>query len=337
MLTTETLKTVTLAQLGDLRAGAARNARNIANQLQGAFRFDWRSERLQLDKDSYSFPNGGFDLAKAAVELLRENTLPRPLILFTSLPFSAPEYATDNEGLLFSGPVFEDEEVAIVSTHLWEQLPGQRALQPYLLFMLAGLTLQFCSKLAYHEEVAGCFFDTCEEATDIDEAFKACKLCESCEHQMEKRVRAGSLRVEQVAAAKKLFNRAFGKKVCFMAMPFDEHLQPVYEMIADTLAQKKWIVVRADEISRPRRIIDRIQQSILASDLVLADLSGNNPNVFYELGMAHAVGGDVILLTQEDKLPFDISTEQTIFYESTEPGLKELSRKLIKLAGKGTW
>jgi hypothetical protein len=120
-------------------------------------------------------------------------------------------------------------------------------------------------------------------------------------------------------------------------MPFDDKMQTAYEGIADALTKKSWTVVRADEIARPRRITDKIRQAILSSDLILADLTGNNPNVFYELGMAHAVGSDVLLLTQEDKLPFDVSNEQTIFYSTDEPGLRKLARELVKYAGKGTW
>ncbi len=227
----------------------------------------------------------------------------------------------------------------MVSTHVWENVLGRKnLLQPYLIFMLAGLALQLCSKLAFHQETAGCYFDMCQKTEDFTEAFKAMGgVCDSCEHQLEAKIRRGALRVEQVAAAKRLFNRAFGKRVCFMAMPFSQELQPIYDLITDTLTQKQWTIIRADEISRPRRITDRILLSILTSDLILADLTGNNPNVFYELGLAHAVGSDVILLTQETQLPFDVSTEQTVFYKNTEPELKKLSRHLAKLAGKGTW
>jgi hypothetical protein len=69
----------------------------------------------------------------------------------------------------------------------------------------------------------------------------------------------------------------------------------------------------------------------------LADLTGDNPNVFYELGWAHAVSSDVILLTQKKKVPIDLSWEQTIFYQDTEDGLAAMAKQLVNLAGKGTW
>jgi nucleoside 2-deoxyribosyltransferase len=86
-------------------------------------------------------------------------------------------------------------------------------------------------------------------------------------------------------------------------------------------------------MDRPRRIKDAIIQAILTSDLVIADLTGKSENVYYELGVAHAVGCDVILLTQEASIPFDIATERAIFYKGTRQGITELRKELIKMAG----
>jgi len=122
-----------------------------------------------------------------------------------------------------------------------------------------------------------------------------------------------------------------------MAMPFKPALRSVYDAIAKSLAREEWTVLRADEITRPRHVIDRLLLAILSSDLVLADLTGNNPNVFYELGWAHAVNSDVILLTQNKTVPIDLSWEQTIFYQNTEDGLGEMAKQLVNLVGKGTW
>ena len=94
-------------------------------------------------------------------------------------------------------------------------------------------------------------------------------------------------------------------------------------------------MIRADEIVHPRRITDAILQATLLSDLVVADLTGSNPNVFYELGLAHASGCDVIMITQESKIPFDVTTESTIFYKPHEKGFRELERQLHRLVGTG--
>jgi hypothetical protein len=240
MITSEKRTTVTLAQLGPLKSRAVRNSRDIANQLQGAFLFDSLIEPLVFDKESYALPNRGYDLVRAARDILAGSRVPRPLIVLSSLPLSAPEEGEDSESFLFSSPLSDDPNVVIVSTHVWEKvLPGQRDLEPYLLFTLGGLALRFCSALAYHQKTRGCFFDTCHQVADIDEAFKVHALCEDCEGQLEKRLGNSDLRVEQVASAKRLLNRAFGKKVCFIAMPFKPALRPVYDAISKSLTQEE--------------------------------------------------------------------------------------------------
>jgi hypothetical protein len=82
--------------------------------------------------------------------------------------------------------------------------------------------------------------------------------------------------LDQVAGAKRIFNCAIGRKTCFVVMPFDAKLRKVYEIVSSTLAANGWTVARADEISHPRRVTDTILQAILVSDLVVADLTGNN-------------------------------------------------------------
>jgi nucleoside 2-deoxyribosyltransferase len=335
MITSGARIQVTLAQLGALKSSEANNAREIANQVQGSFDFLWGPE-LQFDKSAYLFPNGSYDLCRAVKDLPEAKTLPRPLILLSSLPFGAPDCAEEKDGFLFSHQLsFSDPDVAIVSTHLWQTLPGHRGLQRYFLVMFAGLALKHCSGLAFHEETRGCFLDECENASDIDQMFTSEGICDDCEAQLEAKIRKGLIRIEQVASVKRLFKRAFGRKVCFVAMPFEESLLPIYDRISEVFRQKHWTIVRADEIARPRRITDKILLAIQTSDMVLADLTGSNPNVFYELGLAHAVGADVILLTQEDHVPFDIATEQTIFYKTTEPGLKKLEKQIAALARTG--
>ncbi|HEX3536683.1 MAG TPA: hypothetical protein VHU15_07940 [Stellaceae bacterium] len=73
--------------------------------------------------------------------------------------------------------------------------------------------------------------------------------------------------------------------------------------------------VRADRLSEPGRITSQIIRLLLDSDLVVADLSGNNPNVYYELSLRHAIGKPVIHMAEQGTIPsFDIRDNRTIFY-----------------------
>jgi hypothetical protein len=137
-----------------------------------------------------------------------------------------------------------------------------------------------------------------------------------------------------MAAAIRFFNRAAGRKYCFVMMPFRSELDPVYNVICQALTEMGWKVKRADEIAYPRLVTNLILKEILTSDLVIADLTTFNPNVFYEVGLTHSLGNDLLLLTQEDKNPFDLANERTIFYSAGEP--EKLKKAIQHSVGSGS-
>src|SRR5688572_22483250 len=329
--------TFTIAQLGNLSRAEAENSVGLASQIQKAFRFEFYPYRLPLDSKRYKLPNSGYDLESAVKDLIRRYDLPRPLVFLTSVPYGAREEGKKPDWFYFSDcGLLLDPTIDIVSTYIWEEILGHQKLQPYILCHLASSALVHCANLEVHNEKRGCLFDYWDEFEDIDSVLKAEGLCNNCERDLNAKLRTGEITTEQVAAAKKLFNRASGRKVCFMIMPFNRILNPVYQVVSQALKEQGWTVLRADEIVRPRRITDAIFQATLMSDLIVADLTGSNPNVFYELGLAHATGCDVIMLTQERKIPFDVTTESTIFYKPHNKGLRELDQQLRRLAGTGS-
>jgi len=91
-------------------------------------------------------------------------------------------------------------------------------------------------------------------------------------------------------------------------------------------------VVRADDIALPGTITSDILTRIMHSDLVIADVTFPNPNVFYELGLRHACKPGTIIIMDKNgpKVPFDIAHLRHIEYENTPTGLKELSENLKK-------
>ena len=84
------------------------------------------------------------------------------------------------------------------------------------------------------------------------------------------------------------FNQRTGDpRLCFVAMPFRSHLSNVYDAVE--LVVKKFCGMkceRADKIMRSERIGDNIREGINRARIVIADLTDNNPNVFYEIGLA---------------------------------------------------
>ena len=83
---------------------------------------------------------------------------------------------------------------------------------------------------------------------------------------------------------------------------------------------------RADDIWENPTIIQDIVSLIDRSKVVISDCTGRNPNVFYEIGIAHTLGREVILLTQnEHDVPFDIAHLRFVKYLNNSQGLQSLA------------
>jgi len=87
-------------------------------------------------------------------------------------------------------------------------------------------------------------------------------------------------------------------------------------IITPAAKNKGYVALRADQIRRPGRITAQIITRLIEDDLVIADISTGNPNVFYELAIRHAVKKPVILIssTLTDHIPFDVRDQRIIEY-----------------------
>jgi hypothetical protein len=111
-------------------------------------------------------------------------------------------------------------------------------------------------------------------------------------------------------------------------MPFDVEFNEMYDHLKSLIGDD-FQVLRGDDLLNQQAILKDIVLLIHESDLIIADLSGLNPNVFYELGLAHALRKNVILLTQDiGELPFDLRSYRTIEYSTHFAKIKELEEKL---------
>lgn len=112
-------------------------------------------------------------------------------------------------------------------------------------------------------------------------------------------------------------------------MPFDVSFNPVYVAIQKAAEQAGLRCRRADEIWETPAVIQDIVNLIDRAKVVVCDCTGRNPNVFYEIGIAHALGREVLLLTQsEHDVPFDLRHLRYIRYLNNGEGLAELTAKL---------
>lgn len=120
------------------------------------------------------------------------------------------------------------------------------------------------------------------------------------------------------------------KKKCFVLMPFTDTLREIYTEIYKPACERNNLACwRVDELTRPGSITRDIIDGILDADVIIADLTSRNPNVFYELGIAHSIGNKTLMTCQDIKdVPFDIANYRIILYEHTLNGCKELASTL---------
>jgi hypothetical protein len=110
----------------------------------------------------------------------------------------------------------------------------------------------------------------------------------------------------------------------FVIMPFKEPFDTLYrEVIAPVAKEVGFGVIRVDEVYGPGIILNDIQQQIEKAQAVVAEISAHNPNVYYELGYAHALKKPAVLLVRRQEgadMPFDIRGFRAIFYDDTIGG-----------------
>ena len=115
------------------------------------------------------------------------------------------------------------------------------------------------------------------------------------------------------------------KPFVFVLMPFDRSFDDIYQLgIKAACHEVGAYSERVDEQQYDGSILERVYNQISKADLLIADMTGRNPNVFYEVGYAHALGKRVILLTQRSEdIPFDLKHFPHIIYGGSITGLKD--------------
>lgn len=125
------------------------------------------------------------------------------------------------------------------------------------------------------------------------------------------------------------------RKKAFVLMPFEEELNWAYSsIILPAFGSAGFEVTRANEINNQRSILKDIVVSISDADVVIADLTGSNPNVYYELGIAHALGKQVVMISQDEphSAPFDLRSYRITQYGDRFDVYEEAKKALERTA-----
>lgn len=130
-----------------------------------------------------------------------------------------------------------------------------------------------------------------------------------------------------------------GESICFVISPIGKEGTDIHREFKEVLdyiikpafeeSGYNHKVIRADEIDRSGSFIKDILESLYSSHIVIADLTGQNPNVFYELGVRHSLRPRTILIAQNiDDIPSDLREYRTIIYDTTAKGAAAFKKRI---------
>jgi hypothetical protein len=122
------------------------------------------------------------------------------------------------------------------------------------------------------------------------------------------------------------------RELIFVLTPYHEDFLDEYETVSRVGRDLGFSVSRGDERVPSGQIFPALLRLIVQARVIVANISGRNPNVFYELGIAHAIDKLVILIAQsKSDVPFDVAAKRIIFYDNNEQLQRELERMLARI------
>jgi hypothetical protein len=122
------------------------------------------------------------------------------------------------------------------------------------------------------------------------------------------------------------------RRMVMVLTPFSDSDRSTFELIRDTCVRVGLNAVRGDEQFTSTDILTHVIQLILKARLIIANISTRNANVFYELGIAHAMNKPTILISKSlNDTPFDIMTNRIIVYRSDKELRSQLTESLARV------
>lgn len=213
-----------------------------------------------------------------------------------------------------------DERSALISIYHWnDQYPGH-PLASLLAFNLVDILLTRTVDIPAHDDTRGCPSDFCDVRSDRLIGLGRCEFCSECKAVIARAMRSGRVSLREVASLQRILDGVAGRKRAFVLMHFGGQSDELYwGSIKPALQALGWECQRADEIHKAKEILDVIWEGIHTADLIVADLTDKNPNVFYEVGYAQALPRPTVLLLKGmEDIPFDLRSHQVLTYSASD-------------------
>jgi hypothetical protein len=228
----------------------------------------------------------------------------------------APQSATDRISALREAVTEAPDLAEVYSHYRGENLPDDQ-------FFTNALADRFNIPVDKVSEFLQIFNESMRSAELIDDSGVRPRLIDVGRDESQRPGTISAVPVPKVAVEK--------GTTCFVMQPFGGPLGSYYELIfKPAIEQAGMTAVRADDdIFATGKIMDQVWRGIRQAKVLVAELTSKNPNVFYELGLAHALEKPVVLVSsnQED-VPFDLRHIRAIFYDQADPfwGQKLISK-----------
>lgn len=109
------------------------------------------------------------------------------------------------------------------------------------------------------------------------------------------------------------------KRRVFVLTPFHERYEKTYHVIKSVCLNLNLECNRGDEEFKPGAVLSHILELMAQASIIIVNIDGRNPNVYYELGIAHAMGKKTVLVASNiESVPFDIQAQRIILYKNFE-------------------
>lgn len=302
------MKTIRLIQIGKEVTTLLSNAAVTLDRIQNEYKFELSYKTIKLDKQfSRKRPHDEY-LFKLIKQYMIKNDYD-----FQEYPIAIIDTPLVDELISIN-----DGFCAVISTYTFKKYSKLNK-ESCLLSTIAGILPDIGNQITeVHDETRGCPNDFCDNLSDMDIAISKGEYCVDCQKQLFEALEKGLISVQKLAAIYRILDYAAGRKICFVIMPFKKSFDHTYSIIKKSVEKLGYECRRADEVFETRNIIDIINERIIRADRVIADLTNSSPNVFYELGFAHANGKNTILMAQKiEDVPFDLKHRQYFIYQNT--------------------
>lgn len=169
-------------------------------------------------------------------------------------------------------------------------------------------------------------FSVSPTLTNVQEALGTHSLTD-----LEKRAMGDTIAVAPVFGIPR--NTHFLRRDVFVVMPFAPEMKIYYdEAIVPVCQQLGLFASRADDFFTNNAVMADVWGAIFSASMIIADCTGRNVNVFYELGMAHTIGKPTIIVSQDEAdIPFDVRQFRYVVYDSVEDLRQKLKPAVAKL------